>query len=103
MNRYEEKKQARINRYREHAEHAECESVARYQRSNEIAKAFEGGQPILVGHHSEARARRDKKKIWNNMEKSVEAGKRLSIMKQRQRPRKIIRLSLPMIRRQFKS
>ena len=29
MNRYEEKKQARINRYREHAEHAERESVAR--------------------------------------------------------------------------
>ena len=76
MNRYEEKKQARIERYREHAEHAECESVARYQRSNEIAKAFEGGQPILVGHHSEARARRDQKKIWDNMEKSVEAGKK---------------------------
>lgn len=76
MNRYEEKKQARINRYREHAEHAERESVARYQRSNEIAKAFEGGQPILVGHHSEVRARRDQKKIWDNMEKSVEAGKK---------------------------
>ena len=43
MNRYEEKKQASINRYREHAEHAERESVARYQRSNEIAKAIEGG------------------------------------------------------------
>ncbi|XBX07605.1 DUF3560 domain-containing protein [Enterocloster clostridioformis] len=76
MNRYEEKKQARVERYRKHAEQAKCESAACYQRSNEIAKAFEGGQPIIVGHHSEVRARRDQKKIWDNMEKSVEAGKK---------------------------
>ncbi|WP_080637031.1 MULTISPECIES: DUF3560 domain-containing protein [Lachnospiraceae] len=31
---------------------------------------------MLVGHHSEARARRDQKKIWDSMEKSVEAGKK---------------------------
>lgn len=76
MNRYEEKKQARIERYRKHAANAEKESVSRSHSASEIAKVFEGGQPILVGHHSEARSRHDQAKIWTNMEKSVEAQKK---------------------------
>lgn len=73
MNNYEEKKQARIDRYREHAENAIRESNARHQAASQMAERFEGGQPILVGHHSEAQARRDQEKIWNNTGKAVEA------------------------------
>lgn len=36
-----------------------------------IAGRFEFGQPILVGHHSERRARKDKERIENNMRRAV--------------------------------
>jgi hypothetical protein len=36
-----------------------------------IGARFEGGQPILVGHHSEKRARKDKEKMDNGMRKAV--------------------------------
>lgn len=36
-----------------------------------IAQRFEGGQPILVGHHSEKRARKDAERIENGMRKAV--------------------------------
>lgn len=76
MNRYEEKKQARIDRYKEHAENAENKASIRHQAADQTAKRFEGGQPILIGHHSEAQARRDQEKIWGHMEKAYEAHKK---------------------------
>jgi len=41
-----------------------------------IADGIPFGQPILVGHHSEARARRDQKRIESNMSAGVEAHRR---------------------------
>lgn len=76
MSTYEEKKQARIDRYRQRAANAGNEASARHQAANQIAERFAGGQPILVGHHSEAQARRDQEKIWNNTDKAVKAQKR---------------------------
>jgi len=36
-----------------------------------IAQRFEGGQPILVGHHSEKRARKDAERIQDGMRRAV--------------------------------
>lgn len=41
--------------------------------AHEIGQRFEFGQPILVGHHSEGRARRDHARMDSNMQRSVEA------------------------------
>ncbi len=38
-----------------------------------ISQRFEAGQPILVGHHSERRARKDKDRMNSAMEKAVKA------------------------------
>ena len=37
-----------------------------------LSRAFEFGQPILVGHHSERRARRTQERMHNNMTKAIE-------------------------------
>lgn len=70
---YEEKKEARIEKYHELAEKNEKESTARFETARQIGSFIPMGQPILVGHHSEGRHRRDLAKIDNNMRKSVEA------------------------------
>lgn len=80
---YEEKKEARIERLEERAVKATQESESRYQSSKQIGGRFEAGQPILVGHHSEAKARRDQERMWSQMEKSVEAGKKAERLQQR--------------------
>ena len=70
---YHERKQNRIdNAHRLAAKH-EAAADARHNAANEIAKFIPPGQPILVGHHSEKRHRRDLAKIDNNMRKSIEA------------------------------
>ena len=38
-----------------------------------LSRAFEFGQPILVGHHSERKARRTQERMHNNMSKAVES------------------------------
>lgn len=42
-----------------------------YQKSQEIGGRFEAGQPILVGHHSEKRARKDKERMDQSMRTAV--------------------------------
>ncbi len=67
--RIEDKK----NRLEERAEKAFNISNARYMASKDLASMIPFGQPILVGHHSEAKSRRHAEQINNNMAKSVEA------------------------------
>jgi hypothetical protein len=43
--------------------------------AHRICERFAGGQPILVGHHSERRARKDQEKADNAMRKAVAADK----------------------------
>ncbi|MFI9026335.1 DUF3560 domain-containing protein [Streptomyces sp. NPDC053560] len=66
----------RAERYSGYADNAARSSDARHERANQIARRFEGGQPILVGHHSEGRARRDQERIHTNMRASIADGKR---------------------------
>ena len=53
MSEYEERKQARIDRYREKAEQARQESRQLSHESISMLEHIPPGQPILVGHHSE--------------------------------------------------
>lgn len=76
MNDFELKRQQKIDRARELARKADQESTARYNSAQQTASFIPMGQPILVGHHSEARHRRDLDRIDNNMRASIEAGKK---------------------------
>ncbi len=76
MNWYEDKQEARRERYLELAEKNEQKSSDYYQQSKDISKHIPFGQPILVGHHSEKRHRRDLEKIDNCFRKSSESIKK---------------------------
>jgi len=76
MNKYEEKKAARIERYQGYADNAGARSTSAYQRSNAATEGIPFGQPILVGHHSERGHRAAIKRSHQAMDKSVEEGKK---------------------------
>ena len=61
-----------IARYTQYAENATKRSEAAYSRATGIASMVPMGQPILVGHHSEGRARRDQGRIHSGMKKCLE-------------------------------
>jgi len=73
---YQERKEARIDRYEQRAANAQAESDSAYKAAHEIMRHIPPGQPILVGHHSERRHRRDLEKIDRQMHKSFEADER---------------------------
>lgn len=72
----EERRQARIERYRDLSANARKQSNELFHRSSKMAEAIPGGQPILVGHHSERWDRNYRDKIHNTMGRSVEADKK---------------------------
>jgi len=76
MNHYEEKQEAKRERYLELAEKNRERSEIRYQESKQLSGMIPFGQPILVGHHSEKGHRRHIDKIHNNMRKSIELGEK---------------------------
>jgi hypothetical protein len=49
-----------------------AEATSQFRRADQISERFYGGQPILVGHHSEKGARRDQAKMHNAMRKGIE-------------------------------
>ncbi len=69
---FEERRQARKERYEELADKNRQQSEERYDAARSIGSHIPMGQPILVGHHSEWSHRADLKRIDNNMRKSVE-------------------------------
>jgi hypothetical protein len=73
---YQERKDARIDRLNEAAGKANDEAQAQYNRARAIGEHIPFGQPILVGHHSEKRARRDAEKIDRAMRNSVNASEK---------------------------
>lgn len=68
MNDYEQKKQDRIDRYRDRAEKARAESSALSQQAADMAHAIPFGQPV----HGAA-DRRYRERIGQKMDKSIEA------------------------------
>lgn len=70
---YEERKQRRIERYRELADKNETEASNRFDGARRSIEGIPFGQPILVGHHSERRHRADLARHDTNMRKGCEA------------------------------
>ena len=69
---YHEKREARIESYRNLAAGNEKASDDCYDIAHKKAAAIPFGQPILIGHHSEKADRNYRKSIGNMMDKSVE-------------------------------
>lgn len=69
---YRDRRLARAERLRGWSEANERRSDQRYDAATSIADGIPFGQPILVGHHSERRHRRDLDKIHAGMRASVE-------------------------------
>lgn len=77
---YLAKRQARVNRILAKADRREKEGQARLAAADHKASFIPFGQPILVGHHSEKRHRRDLEMIRRNTDKgfaSLKEAKRL--------------------------
>lgn len=72
----QERAKSKAERYNNWAGSAEKKSEQYYKTSHSITENIPMGQPILVGHHSEKRHRRDLEKSWNAMGKSVEFDKK---------------------------
>jgi hypothetical protein len=64
--------EARAGRLQDRAEREQTKAEQRYAASRRIADGIPFGQPILLGHHSQARAERDARKIRSHMEASLE-------------------------------
>ncbi len=69
---YEAKVNARIDRMRKRAEKVALESGRTLQNARELGARIPMGQPILVGHHSEKRHRRDIARINAGHQKAYE-------------------------------
>jgi len=78
----EDEDQSLVSRAEDRAERFESYSERRARdgelataAADRIAERFEGGQPILVGHHSERRARKDQERMHGAMRRAVAAFK----------------------------
>lgn len=69
---YEAKRKAKAERFRELAEKHKEQSTERYTQYRRNLELVPLGQPILIGHHSEAGHRAHLKRIDNHMRKSIE-------------------------------
>src|SRR5690242_2661373 len=69
---YEAKRAARYERLLNAADRADREGKAYRDESDRIASFIPLGQPILVGHHSEGRHRRDLERIRSKARKGWE-------------------------------
>lgn len=75
--------EARAEHYERFAGNAAKRSQSAFGTAREISSWIPMGQPILVGHHSEKRHRRDAARIDNNMRKGVEESRRAEYWQQR--------------------
>lgn len=80
---YAERRAARIERLRARAAKAEQISEAALAQARRLGSAIPFGQPILVGHHSERRHRRDIDKIDRGMRKGFAAAKEAASLERR--------------------
>lgn len=80
---YEERRTARIERQKTRAERLRRVAEAKYARAREISDYIPMGQPILVGHHSERKHRRDIARIESGYRQSFEAQKQAEDLERR--------------------
>jgi hypothetical protein len=66
---YEVRREAKLVRLRERAAKTEREGTSRLEGARKLSSIIPFGQPILVGHHSEKRHRKDLKRIHAGYDK----------------------------------
>lgn len=76
MSFYEDKQQRKLEYFERMAVKSAKESEAKRAYSDKLSSIIPFGQPVLVGHHSEGRHRRDIERIQNNFSKSIELQKK---------------------------
>ena len=72
MNSFEEKRERRAERLEQRAANARQESDGLHEQARAMQSVIPFGQPILVGHHSEARDRNYRGRIENKHRKAYE-------------------------------
>ncbi len=66
-----ERAEERAERFEEYSGKRAKEAASAHAHVQQISGRFEFGQPILVGHHSERKARKDAERMENGMRKAV--------------------------------
>ena len=74
MNPYEEKQQRKLERFQELSQKHTQEAEALDKINRHVGEIL-NGQPILIGHHSEKRHRREIERMHNRIHKSIEHNK----------------------------
>ncbi len=69
---YEDRQERRRDRLEERAAKKHTEAESRFAASDRMAGIM-NGQPVLIGHHSEKRHRRDIDRMWNHTRKGLDA------------------------------
>jgi hypothetical protein len=80
---YRERREARAERLHDWAGSREGKSAAAFGNAHRIAEQIPFGQPILVGHHSEGRARKDQERIHNGMRAGIDHSRKAESMRSR--------------------
>ena len=80
---YRERREARAASLREWAAGREAKAAAHFRAVHDLAERIPLGQPILVGHHSEAHARKDAARIDQGMRAGWEDSKTAQSMNSR--------------------
>jgi Domain of unknown function (DUF3560) len=81
--RFESRKERRLdNAHRQGLKNRKL-SKSFYERSTSMARCIPMGQPILVGHHSEKRDRRFRRRLWDLMGQSVAANDKAEYYEQK--------------------
>lgn len=80
---YRERREARAERLRQWADKRDARSAAAFGTAHTIADGIPLGQPILVGHHSEKRARRDQDRIHAGMRAGIDHADKAAAMRSR--------------------
>ena len=81
-NAYEERQERRRERLLAKASRLERESKSRLSHVHTMAEGM-NGQPILIGHHSEKRHRRDVERMDNHMRKAIAADDRAADLRRK--------------------
>lgn len=67
-----ERQEERAERFEGYQEKRKAEAEQAQESAHAISERFAGGQPILVGHHSERKARKDHERMDNQMRKTIQ-------------------------------
>lgn len=83
MNKYEERQARRRKRLIERAAKKEAEAAAAFARSAQMTEGIPLGQPILIGHHSERRQRRDIERSRRALDRGTAANQEAAALRSR--------------------